>query len=201
MMMTVTPRTSWNSGGKSDVPQRVILYPGNQRANVPPFRYEEDVFVIPNDASPDNMKRGVGLLEELQALRINRQWDRGSSLDNRTLPQICSTPDDCFFALEPDLPEVQALLDEVRRSWEYSGKASQTSKHPDLVERARVRSSVVKLPRNRRTKFIASTYYTVAELAGKGRQFWANGAGKATAICLKNAAAFQARKLARKYPR
>jgi hypothetical protein len=102
--------------------------------------------------------------------------------------------------LEPDLPEVQALLDEVRLSWEYSGTVSQTSKHLDLVERARVRSSVVKLPRNRRTRFIASTYYTVAELAGKGRKFWANGAGKATAICLKNAAAFQARKLARKYP-
>ncbi|GFF87212.1 chitotriosidase-1 [Aspergillus udagawae] len=161
--------------------------------------YEEDVFVIPNDASPDNMKRGVGILDELQALRIDRQWDRGSSLDNRTLPQICNTPDNCFFALEPDLPEVQALLDEVRLSWEYSGTVSQTSKHPELVERARVRSSVVKLPRNRRTRFIASTYYTVAELAGKGRKFWANGAGKATAICLKNAAAFQARKLARKY--
>lgn len=163
------------------------------------FRYEEDVFVVPNDASPDDKKRSRSILDELASLRLDRRWDRRSDLDNRTLPQVCITPNDCFFALEPDLPEVQALLNEVRLSWEYSGTVRSHFEHANLVERARQRSSVVKLPRNRRTKFLASTYYTVAELAGKGRKFWANGAAKATAICLKNAAAFQARKLARRY--
>jgi hypothetical protein len=164
------------------------------------FRYEEDVFVVPNDASPDDMKRGLSVLQELASLRVDRRWDRSHGLNNHTLPQICLSPDNCFFALEPELPEVQSLLNEVRLSWEYAG----TFRHNPYAEPAsivpRARTSVVKLPNNKRTKFLASTYYTVADLAGKGRKFWANGGVKAAAkICLKNAALFQARQLSREF--
>jgi hypothetical protein len=145
------------------------------------------------------MKRSDSVIDELASLRVERNWDRFSVSDDRTLPHVCLSQHDCFVVAEPDLPEVQILLNEVRLSWEYSGTVKHGFGGHELVERARVRSSVVKFPNNRRTKFIAATYNTVAELAGKGRQFWANGAAKAAGICLKNAAAFQARKLASRF--
>lgn len=159
------------------------------------YWYENEVFVSPNDASPDDIIRRDSVMDQLASLRHSRDWGDPSLLkDNTSLPQVC-TDYDCFFIAEPDLPEVQILLGEIRESWE-----STLVKHGEdvhgLVERSRTRTSTVKLPKNKRVRFVASTYYTVAELSGKGRKFWANGAGKATAICIKNAAAFQARKLA-----
>ena len=140
-------------------------------------RYENDVFVVPNTDSPDNMKRSDSVIDELASLRVDRNWDHISVSDDRTLPHVCLSQYDCFVVAEPDLPEVQILLNQVRLSWKYSGTVKHGFEGHELVERARVRSSVVKFPNNRRTRFIAATYNTVAELSGKGRQFWANGVG------------------------
>lgn len=172
---------------------------GNPADIIELYWYEDDVFVVPNDASPDVMKRSTGVIEELMALSIDRRWHRDTGMSNNTFSQVCFSQHDCFNILEPELPEVQRLLSEIRLTWEWTGTFKR-GHHDDvfaLVPRAR--TTVVKLKGNRRTRWTASTYYNVGQLAANGRQFYANGGLKKTAICLKNLGAFGARQLARKY--
>lgn len=177
----------------------VILPIANDRM----FRYENDVFVAPNTASPDDEKRGLSIIDQLNALRLDRRWDRPTDINNRTLDQVCISAWDCFNILEPDLPEVQALMNEIRLTWEHTGVVRA---HEDevsaLAERA-PRGATVKFKNNRRTRYTASTYQNVAQLASLGRQFYANQVAKAAAgqvaVCLKNAGTFAGRQLSREF--
>lgn len=157
--------------------------------------------MAPNTASPDDEKRGLSIIDQLNELRLDRRWDRPTNVNNRTLDQVCISAYDCFNILEPNLPEVQVLMNEIRLTWEHTGVVRA---HEDevsaLVERA-PRGATVKFKNNRRTRYTASTYQTVAQLAALGRQFYANKLAKAAAgqaaVCLSNAGTFAGRQLAR----
>ncbi|KAF2154797.1 glycoside hydrolase family 18 protein [Myriangium duriaei CBS 260.36] len=179
---------------------------GNPADVVELYWYENEIFVVPNNESPDehtNTKRSAHIMEELQQMRLSRGWDQHNPIDaDTTLPQVCSEGY-CFYIPDADLVDVQHILDEVQSTWNSTRVlrnpyAEESIRVEDIIERGR--SSLVKLPRNKRVRFAAATYNTVAELAGKGRQFWASAAAKtAVNICLNNKAAFQGRQLGRKY--
>lgn len=178
---------------------------GNPADLIEFYWYENEIFVVPNNESPDqwtNTKRSTDILDELNRIRLLRGWEGLYMTEaNNTLPQVC-TDADCFYIPEVGLDDVhvQVLLDEVRATWSsttvlqnpYADKGQL-----DLLERSR--SALVRLPKNKRVKFAASTYKSVAELAGAGRKFWAGAHAGTPNICLKNAAAFAGRQLARAY--
>lgn len=170
------------------------------------YWYENEIFTVPNNEDPStwtNTKRSTGIMAELQQMRLARGWDGHYAADaNTTLPQVCNAID-CFYVPASDVAEVEDLLAEIRGSWDlqtvrhnpYAGIEDQWH---SIIEK-RTRSSVVRLPKNRRVRFVAATYNTVAELSGMGRQFWAGAAANTINICLTNKAAFQGRQVGRKY--
>jgi hypothetical protein len=164
------------------------------------YRYEEDYFVVPNDDSPDNMRKRQNVVDDLLSLSQVHDWSSiQTSNDSRRLPEVC-VDYHCFEIPQPDLPEVQIIFQEIRETWKQVNSTDSSASEQDLIARTRVRAPLVKLPRNRRVRFLASTYNSVAELANKGRQFWAS-TSKGKQICLKNAALFGARQLASKLKR
>jgi hypothetical protein len=115
---------------------------------------------------------------------------------NHNFPEVCISDNDCFLITESEHPEVQSLLQDIKTILPFTTVKRSLESSDELVKRARQRAAVVRLPKNRRTKFIAATYNTVGELVGKGRALWSTPVGKiAKNICLQNAASFTARQL------
>jgi hypothetical protein len=143
------------------------------------------------------------VIDQLNSLRLDRRWDRPTGVNNRTLDQVCLSAYDCFNILEPDLPGVQALMNEIRLTWEHTGVVRA---HEDeisaLVERAS-RGATIKFKNSKRTRYTASTYQNIAQLAALGRKFYASGVANAAAgqvaICLSNAGTFAARQLSHEF--
>ncbi|KAF7505728.1 hypothetical protein GJ744_000494 [Endocarpon pusillum] len=147
---------------------------GNPADIIELYWYENQVFVVPNDADP--------------------------SIDHYNHPEVCLPDGECFKIPEVGHPDVQALLVEIQSNWTSTTVKRTLESSDELIKRGRARSSLVRFPTNRRVRFIAATYNTVAELAGRGRKFWSTPAGKISkTICLNNAASFLGRQLGRKY--
>ncbi|XWW92081.1 hypothetical protein V2A60_000003 [Cordyceps javanica] len=181
---------------------------GNPADIIELYVYEDEIFTVPNNASPDSKKRELSIIEEILVIRRERRWDHHSNATNPGLKEICDAANSCFKIVEPELPEVQRLLRQIYESWESIGVERAIPDGDDefaltLTARGRVRQVRFKdRKRNKVVTWRASTYYQVAALAGRGLKFFANGGAKKTAqtaLCLVNAASFGARQLGRAY--